>query len=143
VTAAGTNLSLGATATASSSSGQNTPGKAIDSQSNTRWRCAGGNGCWLALDFGSNKVFTRTEYNEQGNKISAYTIEVSRDGSTWEAARGLSGDVATFGKVTARYVRIYITTVTDTEPALNEFEVSAVTSGSSLTLGRGTVVLDW
>ncbi|MBI3011057.1 MAG: discoidin domain-containing protein [Candidatus Omnitrophica bacterium] len=145
VTASGSNIALNTTATASSYSGQNTPAKAVDGDADTRWRCTTGNGCWLALDFGTNKVFTQTDYDEQGNKITGYTIEVSRDATTWEAARGLSinGDVADFDKVTARYVRIRITSVSDIEPALNEFKVYAVTSGSSMTLGDGTVVIDW
>jgi len=145
VTASGSNIALNTTATASSYTGSNTPARAVDGAGNTRWRCAGGAGCWLALDFGTNKVFTQTDYDEQGNKITGYTIEVSRDATTWEAARGLSinGDVADFDKVTARYVRIRITSVSDIEPALNEFKVYAVTSGSSITLGDGTVVIDW
>lgn len=147
VTAAGTNIALGSTASASSSAGQNTPANAVDGAVNTRWRCADeqGVGCWLALDFGTNNVFTQTDFDEQGNKILDYNIEISRNGTTWEAARGLSksGDVANFDKVTARYVRILITSVSDIEPALNEFKVYAVTSGSSRTLGNGSVVFDW
>lgn len=145
VTASGSNIALNTTATASSYTGSNTPDKAVDGDGNTRWRCAGGAGCWLALDFGTNKALTQTDYDEQGNKITGYTIEVSRDGTTWETARGLStsGDVADFDKVTARYVRIRITSVSDIEPALDEFKVYAVTSGSSITLGDGTMVIDW
>jgi len=145
VTADGTNIAIGATATASSYTGQNTPAKAVDGDANTRWRCATGNGCWLALDFGTNKVFTKTDYDEQGNKILDYTIEISRDGTNWETVRGLSksGDVATFNTVTARYVRILITSTSEIEPALNEFKAYAVTTGSPRTLGNGTAVIEW
>jgi len=145
VTAGGTNIAIGSTATASSYTGQNTPAKAVDNDAGTRWRCATGNGCWLALDFGTNKVLTKTDYDEQGNKIVDYSIEISRDGTNWETVRGLSksGDVATFDKVTARYVRILITSVTEIEPALDEFKVYAVTTGSLRTLGNGTVVIEW
>lgn len=144
-----TNLSPGATASASSYDGTNTPGKAIDGLTSTRWEAndtaSVGNPQWLAVNLGSSKTFNRVIFNEASNRITAYQIQYSANGSSWSAVSGAvassAGNVTTvdFNAVTAQHHRIYIT-VSDNDPRIREFESYNI---ASVTLGQGKYVTKW
>lgn len=149
-----TNLSLGATATASSSKGGSTPGDANDGASNTKWTANGtpsvGSPQWLAIDFGSSKTFDRVVFDEPlGNQITSYQIQYSTNGSSWSAVSGTAasrvGTITTvnFTAVTARYHRIYITASIKKDPSISEYESYDTNESVSMILGQGKFVTTW
>lgn len=130
----GTNLSLAATASASSSQGGNTPDKATDGQSNTRWRSNVSNGSWLKLDFGSATTFDKIVVS--GTKIDSYAIEYSDNDSSYNAVTSLVEDPAwtfTFDSVEARYLRF---SVSGNRPEINELETYNTAAPAGLEKGE-------
>ncbi len=116
-----TNQSLTATASASSFQGGNTPDKANDGSTGTRWRAAtaSGSGEWLAMDYGSSeRTLNQIVLLERGTDINALTIEFSCDASSWTTVPGLSVVesptstwTATFPTIRERYFRARFTSV--------------------------------
>jgi large repetitive protein len=117
-TAANPNIALNKTATASTNEAANTPAKAVDGNSTTRWAASSGAlNEWLKVDLGSVSNITGSEVTwEQGINYK-YKIEVSIDNSTWAlkvdktATTGTSQTVSDNFSASARYVRITITGV--------------------------------
>lgn len=151
--AAPTNLSLAATAGASSEKGGNTADKANDGSNGSQWKADGTPSVaapeWLSMDFGSAATFDKVTFDEPaGNEITAYEIQYSSNGSSWSAVsnavESVSGSVTTvtFDSVSARYHRIYITASTKKDPGIKEFE-SYDTSTGAATLGQGKFVTAW
>ncbi len=149
-----TNLSLTATASASSYKGADTPDRANDGSSSTKWRADGnpsaGSPQWLAMDLGSAAAFDRVAFDEpSGNKITAYQIQYSSNGSIWsavsDAVETINGRVTTvdFDAVTVRYQRIYITASTRRNPAIAEYETYNSNETQSIILGQGKFVTSW
>jgi Tfp pilus assembly protein PilX len=147
------NLSLSATAAASSAKGANTADKANDGSSSSKWQANGtpssSNPEWLSMDFGSTTTFDQVKFDEPaGNEITTYAIQYSSNGSSWtavsNASESVSGSVTTvtFDSVSDRYHRIYITASTRRDPGIKEFE-SYDTSSGSLILGQGKFVTAW
>lgn len=153
-TASLTNLSLGATASASSYKGSHTPDKANDGSTNTQWRVDGtpsvGNPQWLAINLGSSQTFNRVVFDEKDvGQITAYQIQYSANGSSWSAVSSAVasrvGTVTTvdFAAVTVQYHRIYITASTDPDPKIREFQSYNTNQAVSVTLGQGKYVTTW
>lgn len=148
------NLSLTATASASSVKGGNTADKAQDGDYNTKWQASGtpsaGSPEWLAMDFGSAVSLDRVVFDEpSGNSITVYTLQHSSNGSTWTAVSNpvasVVGQTTTvdFDSTSDRYLRIYITGSTRKDPAINEFESYNIAGGGVPTLGQGKFVTAW
>jgi hypothetical protein len=131
------NLSLFATATASSVRGSNTPDRAIDGSRFTRWQSNIRNGSWLKLDFGSPTTFDRVIY--YGLSISSYSIEYSQDNIIWQPVVNPVESprrTVNFNPVTARYLRF---NVRGNRPSVMELE----TYNMSMPLGQGTFTTAW
>jgi hypothetical protein len=108
------NQALGKIATASSyETGwyNSPPGNAVDGDPGTRWASDWSDPQWLKVDLGSEQPVGRVVLQWESAYASAYRIEVSRDGVNWQqvfaTSNGNGGeDVARFGAVPARYVRM-------------------------------------
>ena len=142
-----TNLSLSATALASSSNGSNTPAKANDGLGNTQWEAGtNGNDSWLGMDFTTATILGKMVVNEK-NFIDGVTIEfadVSPDNpSSWTTASGLSVVespsktwTATFTAASHRYFRARFTSV----PSGKKASVTELESyGATMSIGKGNV----
>ena len=134
------NLSLTATASASSFQVGFTAAKAIDGDSGTQWKSSVKNGSWLKLDFGSEQTFDRVVYD--GTKIDSFSIEYSANDIAWNAvinpAEAPAGTVS-FDSVSARYLRF---NVNGNRPELNELETYDI-AGGGISLGRGRFATAW
>ncbi|MCW3844723.1 penicillin acylase family protein [Micromonospora yasonensis] len=128
-----TNLAQGRSATASSTQflTSYTPDKAVDGSLSSRWGSSYTDNQWIRVDLGSARTVRRAVLRWEAAYGSAYRIEVSNDGSTWQTAfsttAGNGGvDNVTFTPVTARYVRMYgVKRATSYGFSLYEFEVYA------------------
>lgn len=146
-TSNGTNLSLTATASASSSQGSDVPSNAKDANLTTKWRAGSkGSGSWLSMDYGSASTLDKIIIKEDDN-IDGLTIEWSDNGSSWTAASGLSVVespsktwTATFSESSHRYFRTLFTSVPSNQRAqVLEMESYNV----SVSLGTGTYSTQW
>lgn len=90
-------------------------GNATDGNASSRWATGQTqrNGQWFEIDLSKSESFNKLVLETQGNPYDyprQYTVSVSNDGSNWETVASGSGDAPittmTFGKQTARYVRI-------------------------------------
>lgn len=117
----GTNYSLTATATASSTNGSNTASKAKDGNTGTKWEAGtNGSGQWLKMDHGSATTLDKIVVLED-DRINGVTIERSSDNSSWTTASGLS--------VTESPSKTW--TCTFTEAAYRYWRATFTASGSS------------
>lgn len=136
----GTNLSLAASASASSVQGVNTADKAIDGNGASKWKSSVNNGSWLKLDFGSGTTVDKIIYD--GSKIDSFTLQYSNDDAVYQpvtnASESPSGTV-TFDSILAQYLRF---NVNGNKPEVNELE-SYDSSSGSLTLGQGNFITSW
>ena len=144
-----TNLSLTATALASSSQGNNLPSNANDGSTATAW-VAGtmGSGSWLAMDFGSATTLNQIIIRENDN-IDGLTVESSTDASTWTTVSGLSVVespakrwTANFSSTSARYFRARFTSVPSNKRASVQ-ELESYNTSGAVTLGKGTFRTQW
>ena len=130
-TPAGTNLALGATASASSIWDSNyTAAKANDNNINTRWNSASGTaaGEWLALDFGISTTFNAVNFAQETTwtRITSYKAQYW-NGSGWVDAYtgGTMGDLETdrFSAVTSSKIRLLVNGTSGNTPTIKEFRV--------------------
>lgn len=136
----GTNLSLTATALASSVVGGFIASNANDGNSASKWKSSVNNGSWLRLDFGSSTTFDRVVSN--GSKINSYTIEYSNDGVTYQEVANLVESPTrtfTFDSVSAQYLRV---SLNGNRPEVIELQ-SYNSAGGGFTLGQGSFVTSW
>jgi beta-glucosidase len=108
----GRNLALGRPVTASSVEKDDTQAeKAVDDSMDTRWSSKFSDPQWISVDLGKVMKVNRVGLRWEAAYASAYTIEVSTDGTTWrevystEAGQG-EEETVTFDPVDARYVRL-------------------------------------
>ncbi|WP_081844314.1 discoidin domain-containing protein [Cellulomonas sp. URHE0023] len=81
-------LSQGKTTTASSSESAGTaPSAATDGNTGTRWSSSFADNQWIQVDLGSTQSFTEIDLTWEAAYASAYTIQVSDNGSTWTTVR--------------------------------------------------------
>lgn len=124
------NLALGKTATASSIwNATYAASNAIDGTTATRWSAASGqtNNQWLQIDLGTATTFCTVVIKETSYpRVTGFKVQSSTDGTTFtDLATGTTigaNMTVTFNSVSARYVRLYITTASAV-PTINEFEV--------------------
>lgn len=135
----GSNLSIGSTATASSTQGNNYASQAIDGDLSpgNGWVSSTVGISWLRLDYGSAKTVGSVNVSTSTPaKITTCVVQYSIDGSTnWTNVSNPSGSLPgtqTFDAFTQRYIRLYIT---GNKPQINEF-MSYSGSGTG-SLGKG------
>lgn len=111
-----TNIALNKTATASTNEAANTPAKAVDGSTTTRWAASSGAlNEWLKIDLGNISTITGTEITWEQNLAFKYKIEESADNITWflqvdKTANNTSAQVMSDSWNTAsRFVRITVT----------------------------------
>lgn len=119
----GSNISPGSIATASSSQGNMTPDKAIDGDTNSKWKSdINGAWSWLRLDLGSARSFNKAVII--CSSVDAYSLQCSDNGSSWQlivsAAVPPPPTPLVFNNITARYVRL---NVLGNRPEVNELEI--------------------
>lgn len=139
----GKNLSLasgGTVATSSPYQGGNDPGQAIDGITSTGWISSVKATSWLALDYGSAKTVSRVIVD--GSKITSIVVQYSNDGTSWTDVSNPSGALPgtrTFDSVSARYLKLVITSDASEKAQVNEFESYTNASGTP-TLDTGSFV---
>ncbi|MEC3992369.1 discoidin domain-containing protein [Actinacidiphila sp. DG2A-62] len=135
--AAGTLLSQGKTATASSTENAGTPATAaVDGNTGTRWSSAASDPQWLQVDLGATDTISSVTLNWETAYAKAFKIQTSADGATWTDV--YSTTTATGGTQTlsvngsGRYVRMYGTTrATQYGYSLWEFQVYGTAGNGS------------
>lgn len=104
------NLSIEATATASSEDGANVAANAIDGNGSTRWKSKDNDDEYLQLDLGPTKVINQAVITWEAAYAEKYEIQVSLDGKEWTTVATQSGKVGTvttnFPATKAKYVRM-------------------------------------
>lgn len=120
----GGNLSLGATATASSESGAHPASDATDGRSNTKWAASDKDDAWLKLNFGNPITFDQVIINGQNN-IDSVTISYSNNDIAYSSVTNLTESPAwtfTFDSVTAQYLRVDMNVGSNKKAEVNELE---------------------
>lgn len=123
----------GWTATASSSGGADTPGRAVDGDMSTRWTTGANqtNGQWFSVDLGATQSFNRIVMDAGGSSTHyprGYQVFVSSDGINWGSAvatgTGLSAATeATFNVASARYIKVVQTGTAAVWWSIHDFKV--------------------
>lgn len=134
--AAGTLLSQGRPATASSTENTGTPASAaVDGDAGTRWSSAATDPQWLRIDLGATSTVSQVVLNWESAYAKAFKIQTSADGTTWAdayattTATGGTQTLAVNG--TGRYVRMYGTArATQYGFSLWEFQVYGTAGGT-------------
>ncbi|MFC1408024.1 discoidin domain-containing protein [Streptacidiphilus sp. N1-12] len=151
--AAGTNLALGKTATASSSNGQYVTGNLNDGNQASYWESTGAFPQWAQIDLGSATSVNQAVLKLPtgwGARTETLSVQGSTDGSTFStivASAGYTFDpnssntvTINFGATSTRYLRINITANTGWAAAqLSELELYGATGGgtsANLALGK-------
>jgi predicted alpha-1,2-mannosidase len=142
----GTNLALGKPATGSSAcAASESAANAVDGilMNNSKW-CSLTSPYWLEVDLGSNQTVSAfvIKHAALGGEntawnTGAYNIQTSTDNVNWTTRANVSGNQSSrtyhpISAVTARYVRLNITTPTtngDSAARIYEFEVYGATTG--------------
>ena len=127
------NLALHKTATASSTSGSNSPDNVTDSTTwqdyiKTKWTSAASDPQWIMIDLGSEININRVILKWDSAYAKAFKIQVSKDTSTWTdvfsttkaGLRSITDE--TFDVTAARYVRMYGTQRGNTSKGYSLFE---------------------
>jgi len=126
---------------------------AVDGNASTRWSSAFSDPQWLQVDLGAQRQISRVVLSWETAASSAYTIQVSNNGSSWttvstrsNAPAGPRTDDITGLDSRARYVRMHSTQRTtawgnslyelkvygDSDPSCGTYHIDAVHSGKSL-----------
>ncbi|MFI5758547.1 discoidin domain-containing protein [Streptomyces sp. NPDC051569] len=127
--AAGTLLSQGRTATASSTENVGTPASAaVDGNAGTRWSSAAADPQWLQVDLGATASLTQVALNWETAYAKAFQIQTSTDGTNWTSVysttTGPGGNQTLTVTGSGRYVRVYTTQrATQYGVSLWEFQV--------------------
>jgi hypothetical protein len=147
---ANVNLSLSATASASSAQSGHPASDANDGSSTSFWRAnTQGSGEWLQMDYGASQTLDQIVIEENANIAGLSAVQSSPDGSTWTAVPGLtvtssgSGDnqtwTADFTATVARYFRVTFTSTAGNQRVSVEESESYGGSG----LGEGAFTTSW
>ncbi len=133
--AAGTLLSQGKPATASSTENGGTPASAaFDGNTGTRWSSAFSDPQWLEVDLGQTSTISQVVLMWETAYAKAFQIQVSDDGSSWSSLystnSGTGGTQTLNVSGTGRYVRMYGTVrATQYGYSLWEFQVYGTAGG--------------
>ncbi len=136
VTSTPVNIALNKTATASSTSGTNVAGRAVDGSTSTFWRSGSlstNTIAWWRVDFGAANTINRVVIKWRSSYYARqYDIQISTDNTTsptnWTTVYtdnvGNGGtDDRTFTAVSARHVRVYMRQNNTSSERINEVEV--------------------
>ncbi|MFI9100535.1 discoidin domain-containing protein [Streptomyces fildesensis] len=143
--AAGTLLSQGKAATASSTENGGTPAAAaVDGNTGTRWSSAAADPQWLQVDLGATATISQIALNWETASAKAFKIQVSDNGTTWTDAysttTGPGGNQTLDVNAAGRYVRMYGTVrATGYGYSLWEFQVFGTPGGTTPPTG-GTLL---
>lgn len=104
-------LSQGKPTTASSTENGGTPaGAATDGNTGTRWSSSSADNQWIQVDLGSTQSFFEIDLTWEAAYASAYTIQVSDNGTTWTTVRNGTATSAAKQSLaingSGRYVRL-------------------------------------
>jgi hypothetical protein len=141
--AAGTLLSQGKPATASSTENAGTPASAaVDGNTGTRWSSAATDPQWLQVDLGSSQAVSQVTLNWEAAYAKAFTIQTSDNGTTWATVYSTTTGTGGVQNLTVngsgRYVRVNGTVrATQWGYSLWEFQVYG-TGGSTTPSACGT-----
>ncbi|NUS11194.1 MAG: coagulation factor 5/8 type domain-containing protein [Streptomyces sp.] len=141
--AAGTLLSQGKPATASSTENAGTPASAaVDGDTGTRWSSAAADPQWLQVDLGTSQAVSQVTLNWETAYAKAFTIQTSDNGSTWTTVytttTGTGGVQNLAVNGSGRYVRMY-GTVRATQWGYSLWEFQVYGSGGTQPGTCGTV----
>ncbi|MFI0896289.1 discoidin domain-containing protein [Streptomyces sp. NPDC020983] len=145
--AAGTLLSQGKTATASSTENAGTPASAaVDGNTGTRWSSAASDPQWLQVDLGATDTISSVTLNWETAYAKAYQIQTSADGTNWTGIYTTTTATGGIQNLTVngsgRYVRIYTTArATQYGVSLWEFQVYGTTGGGTTACGTANAAL--
>ncbi|MCD9023736.1 discoidin domain-containing protein [Cohnella silvisoli] len=137
-----TNIASGGTANASSSSGGDTPDRAIDGKTASKWATTSGTGSWLNVDLGKPHTIGRwvVKHAGAGGESATYNtkdfkLQVSVDNVNWRDVDYVYDNSFNVTdrqvEAQARYARLYIMTPeqgSGTAARIVEFEVYGVTA---------------
>jgi hypothetical protein len=127
-----TNIAPGKTASASSSSGSNTPSRAVDNAQLSYWASTSGGTQWLQVDLGTSAVsYNAVEILWNSTRYArSYQVRVSNSPTfttfttVFSTTTGNGGaDNINFAGRTERYIRIHATTPNSTSYRVAEFRV--------------------
>ncbi|MGO4494795.1 discoidin domain-containing protein [Paenibacillus sp. 2RAB27] len=102
-----------------------------DTSNTSRWSASSGslNNQWISVDFGAANTYNQVVIKEiTFQRITSFKLQSSTDGTTYSDISGTSGTAVganktiNFSPVSSRYLRILISTASDT-PTINEMEV--------------------
>ncbi|WMJ22789.1 discoidin domain-containing protein [Paludicola sp. MB14-C6] len=124
----GNNLALNATATANQYVSGETPAKAVDGSviNNSKWCSTSTTDKWLKLDLGQTRTISRWVVKHAGAggesaqwNTKNFKLQKSTNGTSWTDVDVVTNNTAsttnrTVTAFSARYVRLYITTATQT-----------------------------
>ncbi|SEG79548.1 Beta-1,3-glucanase [Actinacidiphila yanglinensis] len=133
--AAGTLLSQGKPATASSTENAGTPASAaVDGNTGTRWSSAAADPQWLQVDLGSNQTISQVTLNWETAYAKSFKIQTSTNGADWtdvySTTTGTGGNQTLSVNGSGRYVRMYGSVrATQYGYSLWEFQVYGGTGG--------------
>ncbi len=83
-----------------------------DGNYTTRWSSAFADPQWVSVDLGAAYAINRVKITWEAAYASAYQVQVSLDGNTWDTVRSVTGNTSVINdntglSATGRYVRIY------------------------------------
>jgi hypothetical protein len=134
------NLAQGKTASADSSQTANPAANGNDGNTSTRWCANDANANhWWKVDLGASYALTGSQVMWEFAKNYKYKVEVSTDNTTWTMASDKTASTNAAQtqtdsfSVTARYVRITVTTLPDTNTWASFFEFRVFGGGTGPT----------
>lgn len=135
------NIAQGDPASASSSKGSNTPGKANDGSTSTYWRSSSGGTQYWQVDLGAGTLnYNQVVINWLSNRhAKTYQVRVSNSSTfstftTVYSKTGGTGGVETIALPSARterYVRLHMTLVNSSYYAVTEFKVCGTSTAAA------------
>ena len=142
----GTNQSLTATASTSSSNASHLSSSAKDGNTSTYWKANVNGSGWLAMDLGSAMTLDKIIVKENSN-ITGVSVEYSDDGSSWTTISGQSVIAspsptwtATFTATSHRYFRASVSASSSKKPSVKEMECY---DSSISSIGTGDMATQW
>ncbi len=144
------NIALNQPATASSSSGSNTPNRAVDGSTSTFWRSLNGTPQWIQVDLGAGKTYGQTTFRWRGERYpTSYEIRVSNSSTgtpfttVFSTTTGTGGNVTNnFANRTEQFIRLHVLAWNNQHGRLNEFEVCGTSAPAPKLNGDGAEVTE-
>jgi beta-glucanase (GH16 family) len=132
------NLAVGKTAVASTTTGGNTAAMAVDGIATSRWESAFADPQWIYVDLGATTSISRVKITWENAYGKDYQIQTSPDAGAWTTIKTITGNTGLVNDNTGltgsgRYVRIYGTARgTGWGYSIFELEIYGGTSGATI-----------